>query len=112
MSMLGRLFKRKKRDNQGRILGDVIDKRIDGDFEGLTVTIRPREVNLFYDPPPDIGFWSDNKLYETSTLNEIREMAGMEPVKSEDTEKRKRCEYCGCVSDRDYGTCAHCGAPL
>jgi len=25
---------------------------------------------------------------------------------------KKRCEYCGCVSDRDYGTCEHCGAPL
>ncbi len=25
---------------------------------------------------------------------------------------RKRCAYCGTVSDRDYGTCEHCGAPL
>lgn len=26
--------------------------------------------------------------------------------------KRIRCEYCGCLSDKDYGTCEHCGAPL
>ena len=25
---------------------------------------------------------------------------------------KKRCEYCGCVADRDFGTCDHCGAPL
>lgn len=22
------------------------------------------------------------------------------------------CGYCGCISDKDYGTCEHCGAPL
>ena len=26
--------------------------------------------------------------------------------------RRLRCEYCGCVSGRDFGTCEHCGAPL
>ena len=25
---------------------------------------------------------------------------------------RLHCEYCGCVSSKDYGTCEHCGAPL
>ena len=25
---------------------------------------------------------------------------------------RLYCEYCGCVSKKDYGTCEHCGAPL
>lgn len=25
---------------------------------------------------------------------------------------RMICEYCGCVSKKDYGTCEHCGAPL
>lgn len=25
---------------------------------------------------------------------------------------RLRCEYCGCLSEKDYGTCEHCGAPL
>lgn len=26
--------------------------------------------------------------------------------------RRLRCEYCGCLSEKDYGTCEHCGAPL
>lgn len=26
--------------------------------------------------------------------------------------RRLRCEYCGCLSKKDYGTCEHCGAPL
>lgn len=26
--------------------------------------------------------------------------------------KRIRCEYCGCLSEKDYGTCEHCGAAL
>ena len=25
---------------------------------------------------------------------------------------RKRCEYCGCISEKTFGTCEHCGAPL
>ena len=25
---------------------------------------------------------------------------------------RLHCEYCGCVSSKDFGTCEHCGAPL
>lgn len=26
--------------------------------------------------------------------------------------KRLYCEYCGCISEKDHGTCEHCGAPL
>ena len=26
--------------------------------------------------------------------------------------KRIRCEYCGFLSEKDYGTCEHCGAAL
>ena len=26
--------------------------------------------------------------------------------------KRLYCEYCGCISDKEHGTCEHCGAPL
>lgn len=33
-------------------------------------------------------------------------------VHQEDERKRKRCEYCGCLSKKEYGTCEHCGAPL
>lgn len=26
--------------------------------------------------------------------------------------ERLVCEYCGVIADKEYGTCAHCGAPL
>lgn len=26
--------------------------------------------------------------------------------------KRLRCKYCDCLSEKDYGTCEYCGAPL
>ena len=26
--------------------------------------------------------------------------------------RRLKCEYCGCISGKEYGTCEHCGAPL
>lgn len=26
--------------------------------------------------------------------------------------KRLYCEYCGCISEKEHGTCEHCGAPL
>lgn len=26
--------------------------------------------------------------------------------------KRLYCEYCGCISEKEHGTCDHCGAPL
>ncbi len=26
--------------------------------------------------------------------------------------RRLVCEYCGCISDKDHGTCEHCGAVL
>lgn len=26
--------------------------------------------------------------------------------------RRLRCEYCGCLSEKNHGTCSHCGAVL
>ncbi len=26
--------------------------------------------------------------------------------------RKLACEYCGCISGKDHGTCEHCGAPL
>ena len=28
------------------------------------------------------------------------------------TKVRKKCVYCDCVNDTEYGTCKYCGAPL
>ena len=33
-------------------------------------------------------------------------------VFQEEGKKRKRGAYCGVLAEKDYGTCAHCGAPL
>lgn len=33
----------------------------------------------------------------------------LEPIRPQ---KRLYCEYCGCISDKEHGTCEHCGAPL
>lgn len=30
----------------------------------------------------------------------------------ENSTRRLRCEYCGCISEKDHGTCSHCGAVL
>lgn len=58
-------------------------------------------------------FWADGKQYETFeaatlTPNACREAHGYKTIEK----KKKRCEYCGTISERDYGTCEHCGAPL
>ncbi len=26
--------------------------------------------------------------------------------------RRLKCDYCGCISSKESGTCEHCGAPL
>lgn len=64
------------------------------------------------------GYCADNRLMESGIpLNEMRQIEGEKPCPpTTDTNvtkaHRKRCEYCGVISERDYGTCAHCGAPL
>ena len=37
---------------------------------------------------------------------------GKESKYDQNRTKRIRCAYCGCLAEKDYGTCAHCGAPL
>lgn len=43
--------------------------------------------------------WNTSVTIDTTNLYEPRPL-------------RMTCEYCGCVSKKDYGTCEHCGAPL
>lgn len=33
-------------------------------------------------------------------------------VESYRPNRRLHCEYCGCISEKEHGTCEHCGAPL
>lgn len=44
--------------------------------------------------------------YADTTWGEY--MTGEKPPE----QKRTRCAYCGVISEKDYGTCEHCGAPL
>ena len=39
--------------------------------------------------------------------NSVR-LSVIEPI----NKKRLYCEYCGCISEKEHGTCEHCGAPL
>lgn len=32
--------------------------------------------------------------------------------KTYNTKVRKKCVYCDCLNDTEYGTCKYCGAPL
>lgn len=56
----------------------------------------------------------DGKRMITVTPEENREIhVDFATGKDKTVYKRRiRCEYCGVISERDYGTCAHCGAPL
>jgi hypothetical protein len=51
------------------------------------------------------------------TKDDLQEIAKMQsrwtPKLIDDPKpKRIRCQYCGCLSEKDYGTCEHCGAAL
>ncbi|MBR5939435.1 hypothetical protein IKZ77_02685 [Candidatus Saccharibacteria bacterium] len=46
-----------------------------------------------------ISDWNTSVTIGTSNLYESRP-------------RRLRCEYCGCISSKEFGTCEHCGAPL
>lgn len=51
------------------------------------------------------------------TKDDLQEIAKMQSrwtpkVIDDPKPKRIRCQYCGCLSEKDYGTCEHCGASL
>ena len=48
-----------------------------------------------------------------TTLSRIDNTATIEAWRPEPQPPRRlRCEYCGCLAEKDYGNCDHCGAPL
>ena len=59
----------------------------------------PRSTSITFDLTP-ISYYADDQEVETVYIKTPKE-----------TEK-KRCAYCGCIAEKDYGTCEHCGAPL
>lgn len=52
----------------------------------------------------------DNEITDTSRI-EI-ECEKHAPVADRKGRRRLKCEYCGCIANKDYGTCEHCGAVL
>lgn len=46
-----------------------------------------------------ISDWNTSVTIGTSNLYESRP-------------RRLKCEYCGCISSKEFGTCEYCGAPL
>ena len=114
---------RKRCDNFDRKpIGKVVEKNVSED--GLTLTAKLtthgedavdalRYAVGYKDALEDgIRFWADNELYESMTMNDVREAAGLPRIKEEDEIRPKRCAYCGCSTEKVTGTCDHCGAPL
>lgn len=61
---------------------------------------------------PEENFWTlavNNSKWATIPITDINSIT---TISCEPRPLRLHCEYCGCVSSKDYGTCEHCGAPL
>lgn len=58
------------------------------------------------------GFTNECTIGLNGTLSRIADnsvwLSAIEPI----NKKRLYCEYCGCISEKEHGTCEHCGAPL
>ena len=73
------------------------------EFTG-TITSLSSEDGLWYCTPNDsltisLTDWNSCIAITSANFSEPRPL-------------RLKCEYCGCVSSKDYGTCEFCGAPL
>lgn len=107
-----------KEKNHGEPIGTVTEQ--EETDEGLRIGVRTERTaeevlkEMIRGNPNRITFWSNNAVVESMTLNEQRTLQGYEALKEliAQPAERKRCEYCGCVAEKETGTCAHCGAPL
>ena len=64
---------------------------------------------------PEENFWTlavNNSKWATIPITDINSITTISSGPCEPRPLRITCEYCGCVSKKDYGTCEHCGAPL
>lgn len=51
------------------------------------------------------------RVFATLENGEVVELDNSKPIEMKQ-KGRLVCEYCGCISDKDHGTCEHCGAVL
>ena len=60
--------------------------------------------------------WDDGEVLTVTSFSDIDKfIVADEPITTvweAAKPKRIRCEYCDCLSEKDYGTCEHCGAAL
>jgi hypothetical protein len=63
---------------------------------------------------PEIGLSGEYLVYNggRGNINTIEREIETTWVPINGKSPRLKCEYCGCIADKDYGTCDHCGAPL
>jgi hypothetical protein len=62
---------------------------------------------------PEIGLSGEYLVYNGGKGNISTITREVETWVSVDAKPRRlKCQYCGCISEKDYGTCEHCGAPL
>lgn len=114
--------RRKRRKKDPEVLGKVVEKHVTDDgctfTTGLTKhgqdAVDAMRYAIGYKDTLEhgIGFYADNKLYESMTWNDVREAAGLPRIEEDDEIRPKRCAYCGCSTEKVTGTCEHCGAPL
>lgn len=76
---------------------ELINKQKEGEKERMGYTVKTWELE------PSL---EDNLCY-ISSIQDAYITASEMP-----TRRRLRCEYCGCISGKEHGTCEHCGAPL
>lgn len=101
---------------------------------GLTVTNRffaesclissdGHNVGAVMEDESGVSVWDGENLvrFTGSTVNyygtngELYAVGSYEPmtwIEPISPNRRKRCEYCGTLHERDYGVCDRCGAPL
>ena len=72
------------------------------EFSGTLTTTTEANEKFFVLNPSHIHTISISDINTTCTITGSYEPRHL----------RLHCEYCGCVSGKDYGTCEHCGAPL
>lgn len=72
------------------------------------------EENKHQTEKPEIGLSSGYLVYNggRGNINTITHEIETTWTSVDAKPRHLKCEYCGCIADKDYGTCDHCGAPL
>ena len=88
-------------------ISDFRKERLEKDMEKLTKECDDLREEIASDYIP----WTCSVKGNSATLTVVDNSLNWisEPSRPQ---KRLYCEYCGCISEKEHGTCDHCGAPL